>query len=179
MKQFEDEQKRVAESAARRPFHQNICIFCIAAFFGVIASLGVPTSQAHAAECKVSGHWLVVAHQKARSNGYKFKCSIGTFIPTAWQCVGRIKNLYQVPLLAAEFGCKKGKLKNGWVLAKANLDGHPGAIKVAANKNCISRFLANPKFGLGFSYRLTTFSIRKRGASCNNMPAVLTSAFGR
>ncbi|NKB20920.1 MAG: hypothetical protein GKS01_10515 [Alphaproteobacteria bacterium] len=169
----------------------------------VLPLAGITSGIVHAAECKVSGHWLLLAYNKALSNNYRFSCSSGAFkpYPTGLTCEGRHgvrgnSGVIGSSKLHAKFFMRGPNgaygLRNGWKISSYKARGGPihkikwtrlkGGKRTKNSKRTDHKliyFKAAVKIGKKFSYRMTRFSIKKNGASCNNMPAVLTSAFGQ
>ena len=139
---------------------------------------------AHAEKCKISSANLVFAYQKAKGNGFEFVCLAGKFLPlpTEWVCQG--KRGMKLGDVGGEFLFRfdsKGEivrgLKNGWKIIDYQLRGT--AFNMRKHSSDAIRFSGRASARKKFSMKIQAIWIEKPGASCNNIHAVLTSAFGR
>ena len=159
--------------------------------------------QAQAASCEISGQNLLVAYEKARSNGFKFACGMlkkkTKFLkgkPRPYWHFSNNKKLYSLP---GRLGCKgraltsqhvrakffAGKTKHGWSIVDVQARGQPGTIKknLAANsvRASVYRVTLSGKANIGqsFDYYIRKLILRHPSKSCGNIQSTLTDAFGQ
>ena len=161
------------------------------AAIALIALMG--SSSAMAGECEISGLNIIRAYNRAHNNGASFACLhynsarhkyVGTKtvqflpLPDRLQCLHRKEKVpsYWENYRMLAFS-KPGQWPlNGWKISRYRMSGNGGQKKATRSGGII--FQTQHAYQDNWNVTLTKFWLKKNGASCNDINAVITSAFG-
>lgn len=155
-----------------------------------IITVTFSTGTAYSAECEISGVNLLQAYSRAKNNNFKMMCWSGSSVlnkdanfimmptPNGLTCKhSKHIDPYQLPtsFIAKFFIGSNNKLRNGWKLSRASSVG--GATKAFFDGGVWLKHTTQHHSN-SFSFTLKKIWIKKTGARCNDIQAVIRDAFG-